>query len=97
MPAAQPGVGIREYYRGNVIDLGYAATLTTMLLEVVRGRDGGGTMREFHHIYDDADPNGSTAYDSAPSGSTFTRTTTGTVQLYIKTASSTWTLVGSQS
>lgn len=97
MPAVQPGTIINEYYRGNIIDVGYAATLTTLGVEVKRWKDGAGTIHEIHFLVDDADPNGSTAYDSAPLGSLFVRTTTATPQLYIKTASSTWTLVGSQS
>jgi len=91
MPQVQPGVAIREYYRGNIVDLGYAATLTTMMIEVIRGRDGGRTMREFHHIYDSADPNGSTDYDAAPIGSLYTRTLAGSVTSFIKTDATTWT------
>ncbi len=97
MPAVQPGAAIREYYRGNLIDLGYAATLTTLGVEVVRWRGGDGNLYEVHHLYDTAEPDGTTNYDAAPIGSLYTRTLAGSVKLFIKTTASTWTIVGSQS
>jgi hypothetical protein len=93
MPAVQPGTAIREYYRGNIIDVGYAATLTTLGVEVIHWRDGAGNLRTVHHLYDDEDPNGSTNYDAAPIGSIYTNISTG--KQFTKTAASTWETITS--
>ena len=46
---------------------------------------------EVHNIFDSADPNGSTNYDAAPIGSTYTRILAGSVERYFKADATTWT------
>lgn len=95
MPAVQPGTAIREPYRGNIIDLGYAATLTTLGVETITWRDGAGTLHTIHDLFDTADPNGSTNYDAAPIGSTYRRLLAGSVKLFLKTTATVWETVTS--
>lgn len=97
MPASQAGTVFVAGHFQDPIAMGssgynYPAGAWVMVLT---GRNGSGSLLTLHHIFYEGTPASDSDFNNAPNGSHFTDLTN--FKDYIKTAASTWTVVGAQS
>lgn len=96
MPAALTGIAMPAPFFSDSVALsssGYNFPAASWILPIKGGPNSSGTQLDVMLIWGAGAP--STNYNNAPNGSLYTDMTN--FKLYIKTASATWTVVGSQS
>lgn len=97
MPASQAGTVFHAGHAQDPIAFGTSGYNypAAAWVDVFTGRNGSGALLVHHHIYYEGTPASDSDFNNAPNGSYFTDLTN--FKLYIKTAASTWTVVGAQS